>query len=101
MSCRRTLLVMFVWAAITGSVFAQNDVEGRNVIGYFTDWGIYAVPPYDITNLPPAKLTHVNYAFAQIDSSNHVALYDSWADIEKPYPGDCVTNGCQHGCFHQ
>ena len=38
--------------------------------------------------IPIESLTHLNYAFANIDASGQVVLGDSYADTDKAYPGD-------------
>lgn len=60
----------------------------KRVVAYFVNWGIYA-RNYLVTDIPAAKLTHINYAFFAIDSSTgQVKLIDTWADIEKVFTGD-------------
>ncbi|TIA93707.1 hypothetical protein E3P81_00759 [Wallemia ichthyophaga] len=59
----------------------------RNV-GYFTNWGIYG-RDYQVENIPAAYLTHLLYAFADVDAATgRVKLSDSWADEQKPGNGD-------------
>jgi len=56
------------------------------VIGYYPGWGIYG-RGFEIADLPGGKLTHVNYAFANIVGGQCV-LGDPWADVERHLPGD-------------
>ena len=42
----------------------------------------------------------INYAFANI-ADGKIALGDSYADIDKAYPGDCWNPGCKRGNFNQ
>jgi len=56
------------------------------VIGYYPAWGIYA-RSFEIADLPGEKLTHVNYAFANLVGGQCV-LGDPWADVERHLPGD-------------
>jgi chitinase len=48
----------------------------RRIIGYFTGWrhGKNGQPAYLVKDIPWSKLTHINYAFAHIDSSYHVSV---------------------------
>ncbi|ORX75775.1 hypothetical protein BCR32DRAFT_296682 [Anaeromyces robustus] len=62
------------------------------LIGYYANWTCYR--GYEPTKIPVEKLTHINYAFANIENGE-VVLGDKWADIEKPYGGDenCPIKG--------
>jgi len=61
-------------------------------VGYFTQWGIYSgnfVKRVETTG-QAGKLTHVNYAFANVSSDgkcfevNAAGLGDAWADYQRP-----------------
>jgi chitinase len=56
------------------------------IVGYYPGWGIYD-RGFEIADLPGEKLTHVNYAFANL-VGGQCALGDPWADIERHLPGD-------------
>jgi len=56
------------------------------VVGYYPAWGIYD-RDFEIADLPGEKLTHVNYAFANL-VGGQCALGDPWADVERHLPGD-------------
>ncbi|MEE3200218.1 MAG: glycoside hydrolase family 18 protein [Planctomycetota bacterium] len=60
--------------------------QGKRIVAYYTAWSIYA-RNFFITDIQAEKLTHINYAFANI-TNGEIALGDRWADIEKSYPGD-------------
>ncbi|QRO01779.1 glycosyl hydrolase [Archangium violaceum] len=55
---------------------------GKRRIAYFTAWGIYG-RNYQVSNIPAAKLTHINYAFSNISPDGKCILGDSYADIDK------------------
>ncbi|MBI4509730.1 MAG: hypothetical protein HY698_08830 [Deltaproteobacteria bacterium] len=62
--------------------------SSRRIIGYFAAWGVYG-RDYHVTNIPAARLTHVNYAFANISESGECVLaqqrHVSWrADRSRP-----------------
>ncbi len=56
----------------------------KNIGGYFAEWGIYG-RNYQVTDLPVKYLTHINYAFLNIENGIPV-LGDPWAAVEKRYP---------------
>lgn len=62
-------------------------VAGPVIVAYFVAWAIYS-RSYFVTDIPGDKITHINYAFANIGSDGKLALGDSWADVEKAFPGD-------------
>ena len=65
-------------------------------VGYYTNWAIYRNPSFKPESIDADKVTHINYAFANINPAGDVLLFDSWADIEyrddwnsqKPYWGN-------------
>lgn len=60
----------------------------RNV-GYFVNWGIYA-RGYLPQQIPAAYLTHLLYAFANVNDDGEVILSDSYSDEEIHWEGDSV-----------
>jgi chitinase len=67
------------------SVYALAT-SAKHVIGYYTAWSTYG-RNYQVYDLPETQLTHVYYAFANIQNGRCV-LGDPYADIEKMFPGD-------------
>lgn len=54
------------------------------VVGYFTEWSVYD-RNYHVKDIPAAKLTHLNYAFAKI-VNGECAAFDPFAALEKEHP---------------
>lgn len=61
----------------------------RVIIGYFTSWSIYD-RKYFIDNIPADKITHINYAFAKIDSDGFIDFGDRQADIGREISDDDI-----------
>jgi chitinase len=61
--------------------------SGKDVVGYFANWGIYA-RNYQVKNLvtsgSAAKLTHILYAFGNV-TNGQCAIGDSYADYDKAF----------------
>lgn len=59
----------------TGREKLANGLN-RRIIGYFTNWrtGKNGLPSYLAKDIPWDSLTHINYAFAHIDSNNQVSV---------------------------
>jgi chitinase len=57
----------------------MGDDHARRVIGYFTSWrtGENGQTRYLASDIPWDKITHINYAFAHIDSTNRVSIGDA------------------------
>lgn len=69
------------------------------IVAYYAAWSIYA-RSYFVSNIPGDKLTHINYAFANIGTDGKISLGDPWADVEKTFPGD-TWNQPLRGNFNQ
>ena len=67
-------------------------------VGYYTGWSTYS--NFQVSNIDASKLSHLNYAFANISADGKIALGDSWADVEKPFPGDSADQPYK-GNFYQ
>ncbi|MEV8322304.1 glycosyl hydrolase family 18 protein [Kitasatospora sp. NPDC056731] len=59
-----------------GREWVGND-RSRRVVGYFTGWraGVNGDPKYLASNIPWSKVTHVNYAFADV-KDNRISIGD-------------------------
>jgi chitinase len=121
MSFAKRLAAMLLVAAVP--LFAQvsaqdsNDREHRQpkVVGYFPQWGVYGgyvFGSYFVKNVvttgSAARLTHLNYAFADV-VSNQCASFDTYADYQYAFTADETVNGIADstdpyafvGNFHQ
>ena len=95
-----------------GSAGTGGGGGARRVIGYFAAWGVYA-RSYFIKNIDSsgsaARLTHINYAFANISSDLKCAIGDSYADYDQAYDvgksvdgvADTWDAGVLRGSFNQ
>jgi chitinase len=64
----------------------------RKIVAYFPEWGNRADKGfYTVDKIPWSKITHINYAFAQVSPQNTIELMDRTAAIEKDYPGQLTT----------
>jgi chitinase len=67
-------------------------------IGYYAGWSAYS--NFLVANIDASKLTHLNYAFANISSDGKIAVGDPWIDIQKSYAGDTAAQPFK-GNFYQ
>lgn len=84
----RFFCVAMSMVVLSASIVLAEDEEPKNIVGYFTEWGIYEGHNfYEVVDMPWDKLTHINYAFAKIENGK-IALCDPWAAIDKPFGDD-------------
>jgi chitinase len=84
---------------------------GSNVIGYFTNWGVYARNYHAkniVTSGSASKLTHIMYAFGNV-TNGQCTIGDSYADYDRFYAAgesvdgvaDTWDTGALRGSFNQ
>lgn len=59
---------------------------------YFPEWGIYG-RNFQIADIPAEQLTHVIYSFLNVTSNGEVALYDSFAAVDKRFAAHETVSG--------
>ncbi|KAL9572196.1 hypothetical protein ACKAV7_003684 [Fusarium commune] len=64
----------------------ERDVKYANMV-YFVNWGIYE-RDFQPQDLPASSITHVLYAFMNVQKDGTVFTGDTYADLEKHYEGD-------------
>ncbi|KAI1846384.1 hypothetical protein JX266_007589 [Neoarthrinium moseri] len=83
------------------SVISER-ASGYENSAYFVNWGIYG-RAYKPQQLPANQLSHVLYAFANIQQDGTVYASDAWADYQIHWDGDSwndVGNNA-YGCVKQ
>lgn len=84
----------------TGEETGAPPLEEARIIGYFPAWAVYA-RDFHVADIAADKLTHINYAFANLSADGKCVLGDAYADIDKFYEGDSWDEGALRGSFHQ
>ena len=83
--------------AITGTPSAAvADDKPYVKVGYFTQWGIYG-RNFPAANLQKsgaaAELTHINYAFSDVNAAGVCASADPWADWQTGFSAENSVDG--------
>lgn len=71
----------------------------KKIIAYFAAWSVYG-RNFHVADIDASLITHLNYAFLNI-AGGECVLGDSYADLDKFYPGDSWDAGSLRGSFHQ
>ena len=80
----------------TGTKPATGD---KKVIAYFAEWAVYG-RNFHVPDVDGSLVTHLNYAFLNV-TGGECAIGDSYAALDKAYPGDTWDAGVLRGSFHQ
>lgn len=117
----RILVLSFILVVVFFQIDFQDNsyvdaAEEYKIVGYYPSWGAYG-RDYQVSEMDPTKVTHINYAFADIcwdgrhgnshpESPNPqtwtcqdeagvinvpngtIVLGDPWIDVQKSFPGD-------------
>ena len=59
---------------------------------YFPEWGIYG-RNFQVADVPAENLTHLIYSFLDLKPSGEVAIYDSYAAVEKRFAAHETVSG--------
>lgn len=86
---------------VAAPAYSHDRAKPRQV-GYFTQWGVYG-RAFNVKNIDTsgaaARLTHINYAFANVNEagrcfqSNTPGESDPWADYQRPIPAELSVDG--------
>lgn len=76
-----------------------TPIGDMKIVGYYPGWATYG-RNYQVSSIPATKLTHINYAFANI-SGGKCVVGDPYADTDKVFPGDSTAAGAPHGNYNQ
>ncbi|MGO4886266.1 glycosyl hydrolase family 18 protein [Anaerobacillus sp. MEB173] len=89
---------VFKTVTVNNSTIIEPVENEYKLIGYYAGWATYS--GFQVTDIDASKLTHINYAFANISDDGKISLGDPWADVEKSFPGDTESQPFK-GNFHQ
>jgi GH18 family chitinase len=65
-----------------GSSGSASPNTTKAIFGYYPQWGIYMARSYWVRYIPFTRVTHVNYAFANVDAATlQVVSGDTFADF--------------------
>ena len=80
----------------TASAHTAPHQDQYKRVGYFIQWGIYG-RQYYVKNLETSgqakSLTHINYAFGNVDATGRCASADPWADYQRPVSAEESDDG--------
>lgn len=102
LACLLSVLGLFgqtagVASAATAHASAAQEAAhpDRQVIGYFTQWGIYSgfFEKNLLASGTAARLTTLDYAFSNIGSNLQCSQGDVWADYQRPFAANESVNG--------
>ncbi|RKP46270.1 chitinase [Cohnella endophytica] len=110
------VLILSLFSSLAYGVQKAEAASSYKIIGYYPSWGAYG-RNYNVTDMDVSKVTHINYAFADIcwngihgnsdptgpnpvtwscqdevgtinAPNGTIVLGDPWIDAQKSFPGD-------------
>ena len=71
-----------------------SPIAGHDKVlaAYFPEWGIYG-RDYQLADVPADELTHLIYAFADLNAAGEMTLFDSYAATEKRFSAEESVTG--------
>lgn len=73
----------------------------RRNVAYYTSWSAYARNVM-VKDIDASLITHLNFAFANLNTDGSIVIGDSWVDVEKPMGGESWDSpGDSRGHFAQ
>ena len=76
---KRLILLIFL---ILNYVLAEESLTYRNVM-YYGEWSIYAGQKnFYPSKMDPKLITHLNFAFMDMDANGDLAVVDEWAEFQ-------------------
>jgi chitinase len=83
----RVVFLLACLLLLAAAPLAAQDDPNYRIVGYYTSWAMYG-RQYFVDEIPADLLTHINYAFANINRDDECNLGDEWSDTQFLYPGD-------------
>lgn len=77
------------------NVSTPPPANPRKIIGYFPNWAMYRATPFYAKDININLVTHINYAFAPVNTDGTIRLFDPWSDTDfyTPNSGDRTYMG--------
>lgn len=73
----------------------------QRCVAYYTSWSAYA-RAVEVGAMDPDLITHINFAFANLQDDGSIVVGDSWVDVEKPFGSDSWESAADsRGHFNQ
>ena len=89
-------VVISVAPAVAQAAPVKPKVDGFYKVGYFTQWGIYG-RNFQLAKVQnsgaAARLTHINYAFGNVNEAGVCASADAWADWQTAFSAELSVDG--------
>jgi chitinase len=108
MATKRALMAAAVALALSAGLLAPAGAANASdshehgdrylKVGYFTNWSVYnPARPFRVKNLvtsgSAARITHLNYAFGDVNEAGLCASTDPWADYQMPFTAEQSVAG--------